>query len=125
MKRNTSQKAAIKKVFELYDRPLGVDEVLDYGREIVEKLNLATVYRNLKILTDDGWLIRLTHPSVGVLYEKAGKGHHHHFHCRECNHAYDLPGCPLNQQALTPEGFIVEDHEVLLFGLCPSCNGSI
>jgi hypothetical protein len=55
------------------DRPLGVEEVLRYGRRLVKSLNQATVYRNLKLLVDIGWLKRVIHPSLGTLYERAGK----------------------------------------------------
>lgn len=121
MKRNTPQRSAIERVFQQHDRPLRVDEVFDYGREFVESLNKATVYRNLKLLVDDGWLTRVTHPSIGTLYERTGKRHHHHFHCRSCNRAYELPGCALKDDEIAPDGFVVEDHEIFLFGLCPSC----
>jgi len=119
--RNTTQKKAIKEVFRRHDRPLGVDEVLIYGREIVESLNQATVYRNLKKLIDDGWLKKISHPSLGTIYERRDKEHHHHFHCRECNRAFELPGCALKDDEAAPAGFIVEEHEIFLFGVCPSC----
>ncbi len=108
---------AIEHVFRRHERPLGVDEILKYGRKLVESLNQATVYRNLKLLIDDGWLKRISHPSLGALFERTGKGHHHHFHCRECNRAIDLPGCALKEEDAAPDGFIVEDHEIFLFGV--------
>jgi Fur family ferric uptake transcriptional regulator len=123
MKRNTTQRMAIEQVFREHDRPLGVEEVLKGGRRLVESLNQATVYRNLKLLVDNGWLKRVTHPSLGTLYERTGKGHHHHFHCRSCNRAFELPGCALKEDEIAPDGFIVEDHEVFLSGICPSCAG--
>ena len=122
MRRNTTQRKAIEQVFRERERPLGVDEVLRYGRKLVESLNQATVYRNLKLLIDDGWLKRISHPSLGALYERTEKGHHHHFHCRECNRAFELPGCALKENT-APDGFVVEDHEIFLFGVCPSCVG--
>nr|WP_319392174.1 transcriptional repressor [uncultured Desulfobacter sp.] len=125
MGRITIQKTAIKKVFSQYERPLGIDEVLTYGRKRVASLNQATVYRNLKILIDDGWLKRISHPILGYLYERTGKGHHHHFYCRGCNRTFDLPGCLLKEEDAVPDGFIVEDHEVFLFGVCPSCGERI
>lgn len=120
MRRNTTQKKAIKQVFRQHERPLCVDEVLAYGRKLVESLNRATVYRNLKLLINDGWLKRISHPALGALYERTGRAHHHHFHCRACNRAFDLPGCALKDDA-APDGFVVEDHEIFLFGVCPSC----
>lgn len=93
MKRKTSQRAAIEQVFCQLDRPLGIEEILETGRMAVESLNQATVYRNVKLLLENGWLKQVCHPSLGTLYERTGKGHHHHFHCRVCNRVYDLPGC--------------------------------
>ncbi len=121
MRRNTTQRMAIEEVFRQNDRPLGVDEVLAYGRRLVASLNQATVYRNLKLLVDDGWLKRVTHPSLGTIYERTGKGHHHHFYCRVCSHAFELTGCALKEDEIAPDGFVVEDHDVFLFGICPSC----
>ena len=41
----------------------------------MESLNPATVYRNIKMLVEDGWLERLNHPDLGALYERTGKPH--------------------------------------------------
>mgnify|MGYP000498966358 CR=1 FL=1 len=138
MKRKTSQRAAIEQVFCQLDRPLGIEEILETGRMAVESLNQATVYRNVKLLLENGWLKQVCHPSLGTLYERTGKGHHHHFHCRVCNRVYDLPGCALrkageqdglllpgcalNEREAAPSGFLVEDHECFLFGVCPACH---
>lgn len=121
MRRKTTQRTAIKEIFCQHERPLTVDEIFTYGRKAVETLNQATVYRNLKILIDDGWLRRISHPLLGTLYERTGTGHHHHFYCRECNRAFELPGCLLKEDKIAPDEFVVEDHEVFLFGICPSC----
>ena len=78
MQRKTSQRSAIEQVFLEEDRPLGIDEILQQARARVASLNLATVYRNLKLLIDKGWLSQISHPTMGTLYERSGKGHHHH-----------------------------------------------
>jgi Fur family ferric uptake transcriptional regulator len=124
LKRRTAQRKAIQGVFAQHERPLAVEEILNYGRESVPTLNIATVYRTLNLLTDDGWLEKVIHPSFGTLYERSGKAHHHHFFCRECNRGYELPGCALKLEDAAPAGFIVEDHEVFLLGTCPTCAGS-
>ncbi len=121
MQRKTAQRAAIEEVLRVEDRPLGIEEILRYGRILVESLNQATVYRNLKLLVEQGWLKQINHPALGTLYERTGKGHHHHFHCHGCNRVFELPCCFLNEQEAVPAGFIVEDHEIFLFGVCPSC----
>ncbi len=124
MKRVTAQRTAIEEVFNQCERPLAVEEILRQGRESVPSLNIATVYRTLKILTEKGWLVKVYHPSFGTLYERSGKAHHHHFFCRECNRAYELPGCTLILDGAAPAGFIIEDHEVYLSGRCPACVGA-
>lgn len=123
MKRKTSQRAAIEQVFFRLDRPLGIEEILQAGRGIVGSLNQATVYRNLKRLVANGSVRQISHPTLGTLYERTDKGHHHHFHCHACNRVFELPGCALKEVAAAPDGFVVETHEVFLFGVCPSCAG--
>ena len=122
MKRKTSQRAAIEQVFCQLDRPLGIEEILETGRMAVESLNQATVYRNVKLLLENGWLKQVCHPSLGTLYERTGTGHPQQYHCRVCNRVYDLPGCALNEREAAPSGFLVEDHECFLFGVCPACH---
>ncbi|MBM3496279.1 MAG: transcriptional repressor [Armatimonadetes bacterium] len=121
MPRNTNQREAIRGVFARAQRPMSAEEVLEAGRSGVESLNLATVYRNLRLLVADGRLRKLQHPELGPLYESAEKAHHHHFHCRSCARLYELPGCALDVSGSTPDGFRTDDHEVFLYGLCVSC----
>jgi Fur family ferric uptake transcriptional regulator len=122
MKRKTNQRNAIQDVFRKIDRPLGINEILDTGRRMVGSLNQATVYRNLKILVENGWLIKINTPEKGVRYERSGKGHHHHFQCRSCDRLFEISGCAFNEKSATPPGFITEGHEVYLYGICASCR---
>jgi Fur family ferric uptake transcriptional regulator len=122
MKRRTTQRDAIQKVILERDRALNAEEILRAACRLVDSLNQSTVYRNLKLLVEEGWLQKINHPARGPLYERADKGHHHHFHCRSCNKVYELPGCILNENESTPQGFVTEKHEVFLFGVCASCQ---
>jgi Fur family transcriptional regulator, ferric uptake regulator len=123
MKRKTNQRSAIQTVFQQIDRPLGIDEILDTGRRTVKSLNQATVYRNLKLLLEKGWLKKINTAELGTLYEIAGKEHHHHFQCRSCDRLFEISGCAFNEGSATPPGFVTESHEVYLFGLCAACRG--
>ncbi len=122
MKRKTTQRDAIREVLQHVDHPLGVEDILKAGRGLVESLNLATVYRNLKLLIQNGFIRKISHPVLGPLYEKIGQDHHHHFHCRICERVLNLPGCALDEKGATPPGFVTEGHEVFLFGVCPACR---
>jgi Fur family ferric uptake transcriptional regulator len=122
MNRKTSQRAAIMDVFRRTDRPLTVEAVLRDGRSAVGSLNKATVYRNLRMLLGIGWLRRVSHPELGALYERTGKDHHHHFHCRGCDRLFEIPGCALDVSGSTPPGFRTDTHDVFLYGTCASCG---
>lgn len=120
--RQTRQKEAIGQVLERAERPLDIEEILRRGRQRVPSLNLATVYRNLNRLVEDGRLRRLEHPGQGVYFERADAAHHHHFHCRRCAGLFCLPGCPLEgTHPAAPRGFITEEHQLILYGLCRDC----
>ncbi len=121
--RKTNQRTIIEQVIIQKGRPLTVEEILTSGREHLDSLNQATVYRNLKLLVENGWLRKLNHPVLGALYERTVRGHHHHFHCRVCDRVFELPGCALDEEKAVPSGFVAEGHELFLFGVCPSCVG--
>ncbi len=121
MTRNTRQRAIIRGVLEHADRPLGTQEILDAAQSEMQGLGIATVYRTVKALTEEGWLVAVELPGEPPRYELAGKGHHHHFHCKQCGKMYELDGCVENLKRLLPSGFRLSGHEVLLFGSCSGC----
>lgn len=122
-KRQTSQKAAILQAFESDDRPLSPQEVLDAARVTVPALGVATVYRTIKRFLEEGVIIAVGIPDSAPRYELAGKAHHHHFQCRYCDKVYEIFACSGGMKSLTPPGFTMEDHEIVLFGKCSDCAG--
>ena len=122
MQRDTRQRRAIRRVFLNAGRPLTHDEVLRRGQRIVPSLGVATVYRNLKILADEGWLSEVRLPGGGRRYELADLPHHHHFLCRACDQAFDVHRCSDEIEALAPDGFEVDSHELTLYGRCAECT---
>ena len=121
MERNTSQRRAIRDAFEKADRPIGPAEALRAAKPHAKGLGIATVYRAINALVRDQWLVPVELPGEPPRYELAKKLHHHHFHCRSCGRVYDIKGCPGDFKSLTPPGYQVEDHEVVLYGRCPVC----
>ena len=121
--RRTKQRDAIESAIEAADRPLSPQEILDLGRESVPSMSLATVYRTVKALVDEGLARPVELPGEPPRYEPHGKAHHHHFHCVICDRAFDLPGCPISLKGFVPPGFEVEGHDLTLTGRCPDCSG--
>ena len=84
MERSTRQNTAIREAIASAGRPLSPAEVLDAARLKVAALGLATVYRNLKALVDEGAVQVVVLPGEGPRYEMSGHAHHHHFRCDAC-----------------------------------------
>lgn len=121
MIRKTRQRAAIREAFESSGRPLSPEEVLAHAQRTVDGLGIATVYRNIRALVEEGWLTAVDLPGESSRYELGGKGHHHHFHCRACGRVFELQGCGATFRGMVPPGFQVTGHEIVLYGYCESC----
>lgn len=124
MKRQTEQRRAIRECLEEAGRPLSAQEVLEAAQDQVTGLGIATVYRNLKALVDQGFLIPVDLPGEPSRYELAAQGHHHHFQCRGCERVFDVRGCFKALEQNLPPGFLAEDHEVVIYGRCADCVSS-
>lgn len=122
MKRDTKQRQAIRRALDDAGRPLGPHEVLEAAQVHRPGLGIATVYRTLKAMVEEGTLAQVELPGEPPRYEVNGKLHHHHFHCRACDRVYELEGCPEGLRSLTPAGFSLESHEVVLYGRCAACS---
>lgn len=121
MERTTRQGTAIREAISRAHRPLLPQEVLEAAQPAVPGLSIATVYRNLRSLVEDGSLLRVDLPGDSTRYEPAGRGHHHHFQCLCCHLVFEVEACPGNLAALAPPGFVVDDHELTLYGRCKEC----
>lgn len=124
MERKTVQRQAIREAIVEAARPLSPQEVLDAARSRVNGLGIATVYRTIKGLLEEGAVQAVELPGEPPRYERAGKPHHHHFRCRTCNKVYEIEGCPKDLKRMAPRGFRVESHDFTLYGVCAACAGA-
>lgn len=121
--RNTRQRDVIAQVFQAARAPLTVVEVLERAQEALPSLGIATVYRTVKLLCENNTI----HPVLldgDTLYELTGKGHHHHFTCLKCKEISTFFECPVNlpKGTVYGDGYIIEGHELVLYGTCPKCQ---
>ena len=126
MERSTRQRTAIRTVIDEAGRPLSSQEVLDGARRHVAALGLATVYRNLKLLLGEGVIQAVNLPGENPRYESIQVDHHHHhFQCRYCGRVFDVHACPGSMENIAPAGFVVEHHELTLYGACADCSAQL
>lgn len=124
MQRNTRQRTAICAALDAAGRPLSPAEVLAVAREQVPGLGQATVYRALKSLAEEQVIDTVALPGEAPRYETRRPQHHHHFKCTRCLRVFDVSGCPGGLAALTPPGFALEGHELVLYGRCDACTAA-
>ncbi len=120
--RNTRQRRTIRDVVERAGRPLSAEEILISAQATIPSLGKATVYRSIRALFDEGWLTAVDVPGRNALYERAGKGHNHHFQCSHCKRVYELDGCASEVRGELPAGFVSTGHDVTIYGACATCR---
>ncbi|MBA0047197.1 Fur family transcriptional regulator [Mycobacterium sp. NPDC050853] len=91
------------------------------------EVSRQAVYDVLAALTSAG-LVRKIQPSGSVArYESRVGDNHHHVVCRSCGVIADVDCAVGAAPCLTPSdynGFILEEAEVIYWGLCPDCASS-
>ena len=91
---------------------------------------LATVYRNLRKLVDDGRALEIAVPGQPARFD-GRLDPHDHFLCRSCASLVDVPREPDSARfrprlagPVAAGGFRVEAWSVLFSGLCDACAAS-
>jgi Fur family transcriptional regulator, ferric uptake regulator len=92
-----------------------------------EHVGLATVYRHLQALSEQGSVDAIRDANGEILYRQCGTSvHHHHLTCRNCGRSVEVEGRAVEhwaERVAAEAGFTKVDHTVELFGLCPECAG--
>ncbi len=129
-KKLTSQRKRLLNVFlESPGRHLSAEEIYEHLRNSEEKAGLATVYRNLEMLTEIGLLVRIEFTDGKTRYELNGASEenphqHHHLVCLECGRVqeFDSPLTQTLEDSIAERtGFRIKDHQIQFLGLCAEC----
>src|SRR4051795_7666862 len=121
MSRRTEQRQAILDALSQSDRAVTAQEL--HGR--LDGVGLATVYRNLQRLADEGTADTLRRDSGELAFLLCGGGHHHHLTCRVCGRVERVRDCRLDDWARSvaaDAGFSEVEHHAELVGVCASCS---
>jgi Fur family ferric uptake transcriptional regulator len=90
-----------------------------------ERLGLATVYRTLGLLAEEGVIDSLSHRQGELCYRLCGHGHHHHLVCSSCHRVVELDECELGpwlERVSEAHGFVTTNHRLEVSGLCAQCR---
>ena len=126
--RGTRQAQALAAALERLPGFCSAQEIHAELRRAGEHVGLATVYRHLQALSEQGSVDAIRDASGETLYRQCGTTvHHHHLTCRNCGRSVEVEGRAVEQWAervAAEAGFTDVDHTVELFGLCPECAAS-
>lgn len=122
---STQQKSVLTRIIEKSERPLTAQEILAEAQKELPALGMATVYRALKQFQADGQIRVVEIPGATPHYETSARHHHHFFFCQQCEKLFNLIGCVRGVNALAPEHFNVRRHEIVLYGDCADCLGTV
>ncbi|WP_194163673.1 Fur family transcriptional regulator [Mycolicibacterium sp. P1-5] len=101
------------------------DTIFGAVRTGLPDVSRQAVYDVLHALTAAG-LVRRIQPSGSVArYEARVGDNHHHMVCRSCGVIGDVDCAVGDAPCLTPSehnGFVLDEAEVIYWGLCPDCS---
>jgi Fur family transcriptional regulator, stress-responsive regulator len=100
------------------------ESIIGAVREELPEVSHQAVYDVLRALTAAG-LVRRIQPSGSVArYESRVGDNHHHVVCRSCGAIADVD-CAVGEvpclTASDDQGFVIDEAEVVYWGLCPDC----
>jgi len=131
MKTTTQRLAILQVLLEQPDKHFTAEEIYELVKLNWPDIGLATVYRNIQLLLELNLIDHLNLNDGYVRYEIGStnmddvRHHHHHLICMECGEVFMFEDDLLENLEQTIQdtlGFVVNNHEVKLYGLCKNCN---
>lgn len=125
--RVTPQREAIMDVVCAADRRMSARELCDAVQQVAPGTDPATVYRNLRFLSERK-LLRAIEVEGRTCYVLGGpEASHHHLVCRRCGREMEIPERATSafyDELARDFGFRVDDDHLVLHGLCAACAAS-
>lgn len=104
---------------------LSAEDIYKILRDNGEDIGLATVYRVLTQFEVAGLIIRHRFEEGQSVFELSHGEHHDHLVCVKCQRVEEFIDETIEaRQKMIAEraGFKMTDHELNIYGLCPSCQ---
>ena len=90
------------------------------------KISLATLYRNLNQLTENGIIKKIDGLETSSHYDH-NTHEHYHFICTKCRRVFDIDAevAPeLIRRTEEKTDFLIENHDIVFSGICKDCRQS-
>lgn len=123
--RLTAPRLAVLEVLEDEGKHQDAEFIVDAARKRIGSLSRQAVYDNLNALVAAGIIRRIEPAGRPALYETRIGDNHHHLICRRCHSTVDIDCALGSAPCLQPSddhGFVIDEAEVVYWGLCPACQ---
>ncbi len=122
--RMTNQREVILEELHKSKKHLSADELYERIKKRMPRLSLATVYRNLEILSEAG-IINKLEVSGRLKRFDYQVDHHHHIYCVNCNRVdnLEIQLHKFDHKAITDvNGYTITGCRLEVTGICPQCR---
>jgi Fe2+ or Zn2+ uptake regulation protein len=123
--RLTAPRLTVLRVVEAEGKHRDADFIFAAARERLGSLSRQAVYDNLNTLVAVGIVRRIEPAGRPALYETRVGDNHHHLVCRQCQTIIDIDCATGASPCLQPSedhGFVIDEAEVVYWGICPTCK---
>lgn len=125
-RRNTIQKDLVLRTVQELKRHLTADEVYEFIKKEHPTIGRGTVYRNLKILVEEGAIRKVEVPDGSDRFDFTLKDHYH-VKCVKCGDIFDvdmeqLPD--LKAKIRDTHGMEFLGYDIFFKGICPACRAT-
>jgi Fur family ferric uptake transcriptional regulator/Fur family peroxide stress response transcriptional regulator len=124
-RRNTVQRQLVYNAVSTLNTHASADQVFEHIARDHPSVSKATVYRNLRQMTETGELV-----NIGNFYGTARYDHnlhpHYHFLCEACKRVFDIEAdfSDLPARVADTDGLNVDNYHLSFSGLCKDCKKS-
>ena len=117
-----TRKAVIDFIIQSHDHP-SADMIYQALLPAFPNMSLATVYNNLKVLIDEGFVSELKVRNDTTTYYDFMGHQHLNVICEKCGRIadmdLDLPD--VQQEAADQTGYQITKSQMVVYGICPDC----
>lgn len=124
MNRTSRQREAILRVLSGTHSHPTAEWVYEQVKEELPCIGLATVYRNLRRLTQEGEISEMNRSNDAARFD-GNTATHYHFRCERCGRILDLDepvDATIETRVARRTGLRVTGHHLELRGLCFECH---
>lgn len=125
--RLTRQRQVVLEELASVDTHPRADQIYQMVRRRIPNVSFGTIYRNLKTLEELGLISEIQYGTRSSRFD-ANVASHHHFVCSKCEKIIDVDTVNMpdfGSTELKQMGFEVQEFQLQLIGLCPSCRKKV